>query len=220
MASSKIAVYTGTRNYYEFMVPAVKSLLKNSDVEKIYLLIEDDEFPYQLDKVETINVSDQEYFHRDGPNMNSRFTYMALMRAALAFVFPQYDRILSLDVDTIVRKNISDLWELPIDNYYMAMAPEFHKSTSDWMYCNAGVTLFNLEKLRDGKAKEIIRELNREQYPFMEQDVINYLCQGEIYPMDGDYNANSWTTHSDDPKIIHYAGYKDWTSFPDFQKWL
>ena len=44
----KAAVYTGTRNLYKQMVVAVKSLIRNSDVDKIYLLIEDDEFPYWL----------------------------------------------------------------------------------------------------------------------------------------------------------------------------
>lgn len=34
--------------------------------------------------------------------MVSRYTYLAMMRAALAKVFPNIDTILSLDVDTIV----------------------------------------------------------------------------------------------------------------------
>ena len=220
MASSKIAVYTGTRNYYEYMVPAVKSLLANSDVDKVYLLIEDDEFPYQLDKVETINVSDQEYFHRDGPNMNSRFTYMALMRAALAFVFPQYDRILSLDVDTIVQRDISVLWDLNLEGYYFAAAPEFHRTTPWFTYTNAGVTLFNLEKLRDGKAEEMIRELNANEHKYLDQDVMNDLCQGAILPLDGDYNACDWTNHSLNPKIVHFAGYRHWTQFPEYLEWV
>ena len=41
----KAAVYTGTKNLYKAMVPAVKSLVCNSDVDKIYLFIEDDKFP-------------------------------------------------------------------------------------------------------------------------------------------------------------------------------
>ena len=68
----KAAAYTGTRNLYSGMVPAVKSLLAHSDVEKVYLLIEDDEFPYYLpDCVETVNVSNQTYFRPGGPNMVS-----------------------------------------------------------------------------------------------------------------------------------------------------
>ena len=44
----RVAAYCGTRNLYKDMVPAVKSLLVNSNVDKIYLLIEDDQFPYKL----------------------------------------------------------------------------------------------------------------------------------------------------------------------------
>jgi hypothetical protein len=42
------------------MIPSMKSLLIHSDVEKIYFLIEDDEFPYELPpEVECINVKNQ-----------------------------------------------------------------------------------------------------------------------------------------------------------------
>ena len=54
----RTAVYTGTRNLYPFMVAAAKSLLIHSNVEKIYFLIEDDVFPYELpSEIVTINVS-------------------------------------------------------------------------------------------------------------------------------------------------------------------
>jgi hypothetical protein len=54
----KVAAYSGTRNVYYRMIPAVKSLLKNSNIDLVYLLIEDDIFPYDLpEKVKCINVS-------------------------------------------------------------------------------------------------------------------------------------------------------------------
>ena len=163
----KQAVYCGTRNVYADMIPSVKSLLINSDVDKIYLLIEDDIFPYELpDCVETINVSGQQYFDHDSPNYNNSWTWMVLMRAALHRVFDS-DRILSLDIDTIAEKDISDLWDLPIEDYYLAGVREPHKS-SNRLYINAGVMLLNLEKLRDGKGDEIITALNTKKYNFNE----------------------------------------------------
>lgn len=54
----RTAVYTGTRNLYPYMIAAAKSLLVHSNVDKIYFLIEDDKFPYELPpKTVTINVS-------------------------------------------------------------------------------------------------------------------------------------------------------------------
>ena len=73
----KAAVYTGSRNLYTDMATAVKSLLINSDVDIVYLLIEDDDFQFALpDCVETINVSRQPYFRAEGPNMRSGYTYL------------------------------------------------------------------------------------------------------------------------------------------------
>lgn len=215
--NKKVAVYTGTRNLYSMMVPAVKSLICNSDVDEVWLFIEDDEFPekYQIPKdiVKVRNVSDQIYFDKDGPNMNSRFTYMAMMRAALAKEFPEYDRILSLDVDTIVTQNISQLWDLPLGNdYYFAAAKE--ESATDahgYLYTNIGVCLYNLEKLRDGKCDEVIKALNTKKYPYLEQDAFNELCQDEIFELDPTYNSTPFTKIVDNPCIVHYAGQKKWS---------
>lgn len=211
----KAAVYTGTRNLYPDMVPAVKSLLINSDVERVYLLIEDDKFPeYLPDCVETINVSGQEYFRPGGPNMRSKYTYMAMMRATLCHLFPDLDRILSLDVDTIVQEDISELWDLPIEDCYFAASMEPLRTTDSFLYTNIGVCLYNLEKLRDGKADRVIRELNRREYHWLEQDVMNQFCQGRIYDMPSEYNANNWVLPCENPKVLHFAAIREWNHFP------
>lgn len=208
----KTAVYTGTRNIYQYMIPAIKSLLINSDVDKIYLLIEDDVFPFDLpDNVKTINVSNQKYFRLNGPNMNSHYTYLAMMRAALAKIFPDLDTILSLDVDTIVNQDISDVWDLPIENYYFAASRQPRKSKGGiWyvcdLYTNTGVALYNLKKLReDNKVDEVIHMLNSKKYQFLEQDCFNLCCQNNILIMSSDYNANDWVDPYQTQKIIHYA---------------
>lgn len=218
----KAAIYTGTRNLYKDMVPAVKSLICNSDVEKIYIGIEDPEFPRKLpDICEVINLSGQKYFPADGPNFRSRYTYMAMMRAALAKFLPgDLDRVLSLDVDTIVDQDISDLWDLPIGDCYFAASREFHTSNEKFLYTNVGVTLFNLKKLRDGKADEVIRYLNTKEFGWVEQDVLNLLCQGYIYDMPAVYNAHYFTKNPANPKIIHHIGDNSkLPEYPDVQKY-
>jgi lipopolysaccharide biosynthesis glycosyltransferase len=220
----KIAVYTATRNLYDLLIPAYSSLLCNSSVDKIYLLIEDDEFPYLFpynDMFEVINVSNQQFFRQDGPNMNSRFTYMAMMRAALCHVLPEwYDKVLSLDVDTIVNKNIDAIWDLPVEECYFAASKETHKSHDHFFYANVGVCLHNLEKMRDGKADEIIKYLNEHEITFLEQDCMNYMCQGSICEMPSCYNVNTWTENTGDWRIIHYAGIKDWADKELVKKYM
>ena len=210
----RVAVYTGTRNLYPDMVPAIKSLIAHSDVDKVYLLIEDDEFPFEVPKdiVEVRNVSEQTYFKPDGPNMKSGFTYMAMMRAALCKEFPELDEILALDCDTICVRDITDIWNTPLyDEYYFAAVPETARTTKSSTYTNIGVALYNLKKLRDGKADEVIDILNTKKYTYLEQDVFNLQCQGAIYKLSSDYNATNYTKPTSNPKIVHYAGIKDWS---------
>jgi len=218
----KCAVYTGSRNLYAAMSTAAKSLIANSDVDRVYLLIEDCWFPSELPPiVDVVNVSKQAYFPAGGPNMKSGYTYLALMRAALALMpeFSDFDRILSLDVDTVCVRDISDIWGLPIDSCYFSASIEPHRCLDGETYCNTGVALYNLDMLRDGKARDVVDELNSERYPNVEQDVFNYACQGFIHRMPSEYNAaKGWTEPCEHPRIVHWAGRKFgyWTRRPEF----
>lgn len=213
----KYAAYCGTKNIYPDMEMSAKSLAMNSDVDKIFFIGEGD-FPKDLpDYVECIDVSDQKFFKSGGPNMTSQFTYMAMMRAALCHVLP-VDKVLSLDADTVCLKDASAVWDIDISDAYFSASIENHRSFGGLIYTNAGVTLFNLAKLRDGKADEVIDVLNRQRFSWVEQDAMNYLCQGRIVPMLGDYNANDWVDYYD-PIILHFAGTNDWRGHPAAQKY-
>lgn len=212
----KAAAYCMTRNLYKAAIPSIKSLIVNGKPDVIYLLIEDDEFPLKHEKIKVINVSDQQYF-KDGPNMNSQFTYMAMMRITLCKYLKE-SRVLSLDVDTIIDGDISELWELPIKDYYLAGGREPDKSHNG-LYINAGVVLFNLKKMKDGKADEIIEALNRKLYGFLEQDAIYEFCQGGIYEMPAKYNFHTWSETCEDPVITHYAGMQHWAHLPLCEKY-
>ena len=219
----RTAVYTGTRNLYEYMIASAKSLLTHSNVEQIYFLIEDDKFPYELPpRTKTINVSNQTYFKKDGPNYHSEFTYMALIRIALGKILPDEDKVLSLDVDTIVNENISELWDLDISNYYFAAAKQPTKCTANYMDINAGVMLINLKKLReDKKDDEIIHYINTTYEVFPEQNAIGKLCQGYLLEIPADYNYNDSTDykHAHSRKISHFAGVHEWQKYLIFNKY-
>lgn len=206
----RIAVYHGTRNVYAEMYTAMKSLVMHSNVEKIYLLIEDDEFPFELPEcAETINVSDQQYILPDSPNYECHWTWMVMLRAAFPKIFPQHDVILSLDIDTIVTKNIDDIWDTDLTDAYYAGVRETSSSDLHRMtYTNMGVCLMNLKKLReDGMDSRILTELNTVFYPYTEQDVFNALCQGHIAILPCEYNVCNHTAYNGHEKIRHLAGY-------------
>ena len=206
----RYACYCMTRNIYHKVIPSLRSLLAHADLDEVYLITEDDDVGFALpEKVRIINVSDQTFFPPDGANTNCRWTYMALMRVALCHVLPWADRVLALDLDTIVTEDINDLWKAPIDNHYMAGCREPAKSQYG-LYINGGVVLWNLKKMRDGKADEIIRALNERKYAFPEQDCMNALCRGHIYELGGEYNSSSVTVNRHIARIVHFAATRGW----------
>jgi lipopolysaccharide biosynthesis glycosyltransferase len=207
----KHALYSGSRNLYGDMQTAAKSLIANSDVDKVWLLVEDDTFDFWLpDFCEVVNVSGQTYFPKDSANMKTRFSYLSLMRAALALMpeLAGIDRILSLDVDTVCVMDVSHIWDMPIDDCYFSASREDASCFKGMLYCNTGVTLYNLEKLRDGKAQEVVDALNWRKYDNIEQDVFSFMCQGHIHDMPSEYNATRFTDPVRYARIKHYAGYK------------
>lgn len=219
----KTAAYFGTRNVYEAMVPAVNSLVKNTDVERVVLFIEDDVFPYAMPEIcETRNLSGQTVFRKTGPNYSSKWTYMSMMRIALPFLLPEEERCLYLDIDTIVMQDISELWELPIEDLYFAAVREPAKSHDDFVYTNAGVMMMNLKKLRNGMAKRMIDELNRHVWPCKEQDLFSEWCQGQFLLLPGDYNASDFTDAPVQLKVIHYAAIPlpEWYRRPEVQQFI
>ena len=206
----RTACYCMTRNIYRKVIPSLNSLLIHSDAD-VYLLTEDDSVGFRLpDRVRVINVSGQQWFRQDGPNYHCGWSWMVMMRMALCHVFPDLDRILALDVDTIVDQDITALWDLPIGNCYCAAAVELHRSKPGSLYFNNGVTLWHLDKMRDGKADEIIRDLNTHYYEYAEQDCMNILLRGKILPMPPEYNANRFTGLDQGIRIRHFAAEPGW----------
>ena len=217
------AAYCGTRNIYEDMETAAKSLIAMSDVDVVHFVIEDAEWEHELPPIIQLHdLSGQTYFAPDGPNMASGYTYMAMMRLALCHVLPRVSKVLSLDADTVCMDDVSAVWDMPIDDSYFAAAHEWHKTANGLLSTNVGVTLFNLRKLRDGKADECIEVMNRRRYTWVDQDVANFLCQGRIHDMPSEYNSCWWTDkNAPGAKIVHFAGVPrdGWIGDPRVVRW-
>lgn len=56
----------------------------------------------------------------------------------------------------------------------------------------------------------------------MDQDVMNFLCQGRIYELPPEYNSCKWVGEHDysKAKIKHYAGEKKWMHLDIPKAWL
>ena len=215
----KVVVYAGTRNVYHNMVVAAKSLLCHTHIDRVWFLIEDDEFPEELPAViKTKNMSGQQWFP-DGPNTRKRWSYMSLLRLALPEILPEEDRVLWLDIDTIVNADITDLMKTDLDGCYVAAVEEPIRSKDPFLYYNAGVMVMDLKKLRDGMADLLIRYVNRVDMRFPDQDVINLLCQGRIKPVSPYWNSNIWIVEVSDPGITHFAADRNYERHKLWQKY-
>ena len=205
----KHAVYSGNAAVYVDMEMAAKSLVANSDVDAVHFLIDDAKFPRELPDIVTCHdVRGQRFFPKNSANIRTTFSYMSLMRAALALMpeFADLDVILSMDCDTVCVQDVSDIWDMPVDGCYFSASSEPVRCRNGLLYCNTGVALYNLAMLRDGKAEEVVHALNVQKFPNIEQDAFSYLCQGRIHDMPNGYNGTKWTgKHPVSPKIIHYA---------------
>ena len=223
----KIVAYFSTRNLYNVLPAAYNSLLAYTPDVHVYCFIEDDKLPYKTPRqVTCVNVTGQELFPEDGPCYKTRYTYMILLKAALTKIFPDADKALILDVDTVVCADISPLWDWDLSHAYYAAVTEPEGSRLRMVpYANFGVVMMNLAKLRtSGKDDEIIHALNTKAFSFPEQDAFNLICMNRFDPLPPDYNVTKTgfdiTGNPERTIIRHFAGLQDWSHLDIVRYWL
>jgi lipopolysaccharide biosynthesis glycosyltransferase len=107
-----------------------------------------------------------------------------------------------------------------MDGYYWAGCSEPHHNRDGIVSINAGVTLMNLEMLRDGRADIIADCLDNHWLQFVDQDAMTCLCQGRIKVLDKRYNGTKWCGCTDaECWIKHYAGIKNWYREKEAVRW-
>lgn len=218
----KLACYFMTRNIYQDCIPSIKSLLHFNPGVKVILFIEDNDPGFELpENVRCVNISDQTFFPKDGPNASSKWTYMVCMKTQLCKLLPDVDRILFLDCDTIIREDILELWEMDLEGKYFAAVEEHHREFPVQPYYNAGVMMFNLEMFRDGMADQLQKLLNTMRLPFCEQDALSLLCKGKTISLPAAYNITAFTitNHNISIWIRHYAAEPNWREYPEVRIW-
>jgi lipopolysaccharide biosynthesis glycosyltransferase len=107
----------------------------------------------------------------------------------LPIMFPDYKRIIYLDGDTLIRKDISEMFNLPFNGNYILGFPFFTGYIMDKLginathYINGGCLLFNIDKIRrDKKDVDLLQFTikNNNVLRFREQDSINYVFYPKI----------------------------------------
>ena len=195
-----------TRNLYPDLAPPIKALLVNSDVEKIYLFLEDDDpGVYLPPEVEIRNVAEYRAWWRRSPNASSGWTWMVLMRSLFHRLIPE-ERVLSLDLDAFVLQDVSHLWRMDMRGKLVAGVRETTPLDSPQLpYFNMGFVMLNLDYLRStGSGDEIARALLNRYFQYPEQHAYNLICGGSVLWLPREYNAGIGTEPYGDPIVRHF----------------
>lgn len=208
-------VYFGSREIYGDFYTAIRSLLTHNPDARVYTITEDADPFYDL-PVHNIIWKWQDYFN--DLNTRTKWKTFGPIRCAFTKLFPHHDRLLSIDCDTIVTQDISELWDFDLEGCHVAMCKERDYTWDGRPYYNNGICLMDLKRIReDGLDDQMIQELNRTVYKYVGQDVMQlYLKINELPPT---YNACKFTHPVLNPKILHYADRRDWRGLPEVMRY-
>lgn len=186
---------------------------------------------------------------------NNHVSVETFYRLSAHKVLKHYDKIVYLDSDIVVLNDVAELFKIDIGNNliaatvdadhageYAGAIPNVQEYTDEvlklknpYKYFQAGVMVFNIKGMNKKFPKnEIMDWAEKREYMYVDQDVLNTLCEGKIYYVDMKWNVMTdcngfrlgtiikrapkqiYDEHMEarkDPYIIHYAGNeKPWNS--------
>ena len=159
-------------------------------------------------------------------------------RLSIPDILPNVGKCIWLDVDIIVRDDLTDLWNFNLgDNYIAAVSDVLGQHRCKELgisckeqYINAGVLLINVNAMRKDNIVDLLLSHVDKGYIFADQDILNKVCLGRISLLPLKYNilipyaldlallADTFTSTEVDealnnPVVIHYnASTKPWNS--------
>lgn len=235
-----VIAMSSTKNWYHYLMVDIYSLLEcTKSVKKIYLLIETTEIndvPYlkqiiqKYRNVEFKIINSHDYLinnlSSNSPNLNTTFSDFTFVKLLLPDIVEE-DKVLYIDTDAIVRKDISNVWKYDISNCYAAGVKDEGAIRENILkrygikgkYINCGFVLFNLRKIRNDNVKDMWFSLINEIGLLLpDQDAFNIVCQHNEMYLPSIYNScecygNRVTMEPINQsliKVYHYAGSKEY----------
>lgn len=225
-------------SYAKFVAVSIKSLIMNAnnnynyDINVIYENLSEENAKklksLETDNVKIILTEMNQNLSMITDKLGNRlreytFTLTIFFRLFIPVMFPNYDKCIYIDADTVIPGDISRLYNEDLGNNYLGCIVD--KSTIDNeilasyfeevvgiprdKYINSGVLLMNSKKLRELKIDEKFLDLYT-KYGFdviaPDQDYINSMCYGHIKYLSDIYDAmpNPNNKEVEKPVIIHY----------------
>lgn len=227
-------VYALNSKYYELFIVSVFSLLTNNDCDEIFIFYNQLELE-EIKEINTIQFIFETKINlikinlKDLPVFKDFKLLHLTIETFYRLLIPQYvnkDKVLYLDVDTLIVGDLSKFYNIDISNYLFAariydsnnpyFAYKINELQVDHPYFNSGVMLFNLLKIVEEKYfSKVITWIKENPEKSDSQDEFVKTCDGRFLHLGHEFN---WTTHAKgmnlNPLIIHFTGrYKPNTLF-------
>ena len=223
-------VYSSSNAYCKYAGISIISLLENNkDVKEINIyfigvdLSEDnkEKIRHICEKygrfIEIIDANETfEQFKKKYKMKSLRNSYSTYSKILLSYLLPKIEKVISLDADTVVRGDLSGLWDADMNGKLIAGVPDigvyakksFIESPElidslDY-YINAGVLVVDLKKWRELDLDSYLLDcisLEKETFKCAEQSIINKYLSNYICRIDLKYNCYS-TIHNPSVKEI------------------
>lgn len=164
---------------------------------------------------------------------NSVYSKDLYVRVIIPYILEKYDKVLVIDVDTICKTDLKELYDQNVSSYCMAAVRdtvyggylngarcdivEYCKNTlkliKPYNYCNTGILICNLNKMRQKYSlKFLINHINTHKYMIYEQDMLNVLYDDDILFLDPKWNVFTYTNSHIENSVL-YAPKKDYENY-------
>lgn len=217
-------VYAMTHHVYNWILPSLRSLAEHEPDANVFILAEHDELPFELPMpCKIINISDQHMFD-NSVNIRNRFGgYINLLKVYYPTLLPDLDKVIHLDIDTIICDSLQPMWDIPLEGKWFASVPEYiahhgRERLFGDIYYNMGVAVINLKQMREDKIEDVMAKFLIEvPQPFADQDAWNKygIEQDKVAIIPLRFNENMSTGYTAHPAIVHFCGYHDWWTNPN-----
>ena len=211
---------------YKYLIKVLcnKHNVSKANIQKIYKF-NDENFD-----IEFVDVSSKQAEINSKMHTRDYYSKATYYRIYIPELFPNFDKALYLDCDIIVKGDISELYNIDLEDNYIGAISDGSilciKEFQDYVincigvdryedYINAGILVLNTKKLREIKFEDLfISALTLTTIDVaQDQDYINAICKGHIK-----YIGEEWdkmpireTIKEEDIKIIHYnLNFKPW----------
>lgn len=212
-------ILSSDNNYAPYMSIIMISILKNAKSNSFfdfYLLVPDSFNEKNKQKIQKdcafyknkqINFVNMNCEFNSVKRMISHISEQTYYRLKAADILPEkYDKCLYFDVDVIVNIDLKEYFDIDISDYYIGgvKAGGFHfKDKWVQQYCekigladtktyiNAGAIIMNLKKIREDNMTPVMCQEAYNNYPCVDQDVLNKLFYNRIKLLPLKFNLTS-----------------------------